>query len=107
MSLGLRELLARTPRLECPFCGEPRQRKQAPKKNSRKRFRKTRSLFFDPEFFLTCGDEICKAAYLTFYKRDQRHPEAVPVASLKVSRAEKRRRMAEGQRRRWAQESHP
>lgn len=101
--IGLRELVRRTPRGECPFCGDPCERKVAEKKPKLKR--NARPHFFDPDFFLTCGDEVCLAAYHRYYKRDERHPEKVP--KRKISRAERRRRMSEGQKRRWAQESHP
>lgn len=103
MKLGLRELIRRTPRGECPFCGDPCERKVSDKKRNTPG---ARPHFYDPDFFMTCGDEVCLAAYHRFYKRDERNPEKLP--KRKVSRAEMRRRMSEGQRRRWApQESHP
>ena len=54
--LGLRALLAASKPGECPFCGDPRAA-QVSKPN------------------LTCGDEICKAAYHVYYGRDRIRPK--------------------------------
>lgn len=52
--LGLAEMVAKSHPSECVFCGEPRRSKTG-----------------KPD--LTCGDEeICRASYNTYWRRDQR-----------------------------------
>lgn len=59
--LTLSQLIARTQDGECAFCGEPAKLKKDPLGRNRGR-----------AHFLTCGDDICKAAYHVFYGRERR-----------------------------------
>ena len=59
VGLGLAELRERTAENECPFCGDPIAVRIG--KNGR------------PP--MSCGDEICRAAYHRFYARDRRRKE--------------------------------
>lgn len=51
---GLRELVDASSPGECPLCGSPRAQNPRGRKS------------------LTCGDEICRAAYHRYYARDRR-----------------------------------
>lgn len=53
--IGLTELKARAVLGECPFCGEPLAKRQG-------------SRGAPP---VTCGDDICKAAYKRYWNRDR------------------------------------
>jgi hypothetical protein len=53
--LGLKELIRRSKPDECPFCGEPRALK--PKSTDK--------------YQISCGDEICKLAYIRYWRRDE------------------------------------
>ena len=84
MSLGLRELIRRSKPDECPFCGDPRALKTGSK----------------TKYQISCGDEICKAAYHHYYWVDL-------VADRKKMREERSNPLVRKQRaeqsRRWRQ----
>lgn len=62
--LGLKELISRSKPDECPFCGEPKRPRSDNPDSARRR---------ETDFYITCGDEICKKAYHIFYGRDRRN----------------------------------
>ncbi len=72
MRLGLKELVARSKPDECPFCGDPRAQGVT-------------------KPHLTCGDEVCKSAYQTYYGRDRRR---TPLTQAQKDRNNKLKRAA-------------
>lgn len=71
MSLGLAELVARSRPDECPFCGEKRLLKSMEHDAVLKRY----SIGSKTDYQLTCGDEVCRQAYHTYYARDRVRPK--------------------------------
>lgn len=56
--IGLRALVAAAKPGECPFCGEPKAKRTAPKGRHP----------------MTCGEPECRAAYHRYYARDRNRP---------------------------------
>lgn len=70
--LGLKEMLAAAEGSTlCPFCGDAERKKSEPVKGTSKRGQGRPTKHAPPGYYLTCGDEVCEAAYLMYWRRDQ------------------------------------
>lgn len=65
--LGLAELIKRAAVGECPFCGDPARPRASNEAAARRRK--------GGDFYVTCDEPECKAAYYRYYGRDRRERE--------------------------------